>query len=155
MVKYDMDDDRGIFQGNRFKDNRPISGGIQNMVENDGEPFNMERTAASTIQDFTNFNPADPQSVRELQAKLNQLGVSNEPLALDGVYGPKTEEAINAVQSMSRYNPGQRFGFKSLPQEPSQLSSPELKDSDMMAGERSMGIASNLGLNNNNENMEY
>ena len=126
MARYDMENERGIFQSNRAAEPKRISGGIEESVMNEGEPFNAELNMESAKQTSLKFDPSDPQSVRDMQRKLNELGVVDEPLALDGVFGEKTESAVRRLQSMSQYNPGQRFGFKSLPNEPSQLSSPEL-----------------------------
>tara|TARA_Y100000592_G_scaffold26937_1_gene42678 strand:- start:362 stop:964 length:603 start_codon:yes stop_codon:yes gene_type:complete len=68
------------------------------------------------------FDPSDPQSVRQLQRRLNLAGYTDSegnPLDEDGMFGAKTESALRAIQR--DLNPRDtRFGFSDMPEEPSQ-----------------------------------
>ena len=73
------------------------------------------------------FDVNDPDQVRILQKRLNlvdDLGI--EPLEEDGVMGPKTQAALEKIQSMAQRNPGKQFGFENTPELPAQYSSEEM-----------------------------
>ena len=59
--------------------------------------------ADSSIERLNWFVGGDPDKIRRLQSKLNQLGVGQH-LEEDGVYGEKTKEAVdNAIEKVSDF----------------------------------------------------
>lgn len=109
---------QGIF-GDDFETD-PYQRNVQKSFDVDKD-FMMARDYA------LDFDVNDPDQVRILQKRLNlvdDLGI--EPLEEDGVMGPKTQAALEKIQSMAQRNPGKQFGFENTPELPAQYSSEEM-----------------------------
>ena len=102
----------------------------------ESDPFyrqTSEKKSFDVDQDFMmardyalDFDVNDPAQVRILQKRLNLVGdLGVEPLDEDGVMGPKTQAALEKLQSMAQRNPGQKFGYERTPDAPDYLTSPE------------------------------
>jgi hypothetical protein len=175
---WDMVDNEGLFQGGRqarpfgrardwFEDNLGNRQNIDQRSRNRlGRKLEVSGEVPSTYmrgdigespltQPVTlaretglNFDPSNPESVRQLQTRLNQAGYRDQegqPLQVDAVFGPNTEYALRKLQSDIEYNPGEKFGFKSTPQAPSQLVTAENAVEGSQLANRAEEIYGNLG----------
>ena len=79
--------------------------------------FDVNQDYAMARDYALDFDPTNPEEVRILQKRLNLVeGLSDQPLAVDGKLGPKTQAALDKLQASMRYNPGgeakgRSFGF--------------------------------------------